>query len=303
MPAVPAAVDRPGWPKGFVWATIILVACFSVPLFHLICFAATSELYSHILLVPFVSGYLAWQSRYNARGHSKPNQWFVAFAWCTGSVLLAGYWLAVWSRWPMTNQDGLAWMTSAFVCFFFGVCSLFAGRETLQVMGFPLCFLVFMVPFPTVVHNWLEGFLQRGSALTAYGLFQLSGTPVLYDNLNFQLPGFALQVAPECSGIHSSLVLFLTSLVAGHLFLRSPWKRGILALAVLPLGLLRNGFRIFVIGQLCVHIGPQMIRSPIHHDGGPVFFALSMVPFFLLLILLRWSEPVLAGPTNQQQSS
>jgi exosortase C (VPDSG-CTERM-specific) len=189
------------------------------------------------------------------------------------------------------------------VWFFYGVCGLFVGGETFRAMRFPLCFLVFVVPFPTLVQNGLESFLQRGSALAAYGMYQLSGTPVFYHDLNFQLPGFALQVAPECSGIHSSLVLFLTSLVAGHLFLRSPWKRGILALAVLPLGLVRNGFRIFAIGQLCIHIGPQMIHSVFHRDGGPIFFALSLVPFFLLLILLRRSEPVLAGHTDQQRSS
>ena len=299
----PVSVNPPRWPKDFVWATIVLVACFIVPLTRLAWFAATSELYSHILLVPFVSVYLAWLNRRNVRGFSEPNRRFAILAWCAGSVLLAGYWLAVWSGWPMTNQDGLAWMTSAFVGCFFGLCGLFAGRETLRAMRFPVCFLAFLVPFPTLVHNWLESFLQRGSALTAYGLFQLAGTPVLCNALNFQLPGFALQVAPECSGIHSSLVLFLTSLVAGHLFLRSPWKRGILALAVLPLGLLRNGFRIFVIGQLCIHIGPQMIHSTIHHDGGPIFFALSMVPFFLLLILLQRSEQVPARPMDQQRSS
>jgi exosortase C (VPDSG-CTERM-specific) len=309
LPATPAAgrnlvaVDRPGWPKDFVWATIILVACFSMPLLRLVRFAANSELYSQVLLVPFVSVYLAWLNRRNLGSFSEPNRRFAVFACCAGSVVLAGYWLAVWSGWPLTNQDALAWTTSAFVCFFFGVCGLFAGRETLRAMRFPLCFLVFMVPFPTLAHSWLESILQRGSALAAYGMFQLVGTPVFCSNMNFQLPGFALQVAPECSGIHSSLVLFLTSLVAGHLFLRSVWKRGILALAVLPLGLLRNGFRIFVIGQLCTHVGPQMIHSAIHRDGGPIFFALSMVPFFLLLILLRRSEQVVAEPVDQQRSS
>jgi len=299
----PVAVNRPGWPKDFVWATVVLVACFSAPLWRLMWFAATSDLYSHILLVPFVSMYLAWLNRRNVSGFSRPNRGFAVFAWCSGSVVLAGYWLAVWSGWSMSHQDGLAWMTSAFICFFFGVCGWFTSRETLRVMRFPLCFLVFMVPFPTAVHNGLEGFLQHGSALTAYCFFQLSGMPVFYNDLNFQLPGFALQVAPVCSGIHSSLVLFLTSLVAGHLFLRSPWKQGILALAVLPLGLLRNRFRIFVIGELCVHIGPQMIHSAIHRNGGPVFFALSLVPFFLLLVLLRRSEHGPAGPTHQQRSA
>src|SRR5262249_56535760 len=33
--------------------------------------------------------------------------------------------------------------------------------------------------------------------------------------LVFDLPGFSLEVAPECSGIHSTLVLFITSLLAG----------------------------------------------------------------------------------------
>jgi hypothetical protein len=30
-----------------------------------------------------------------------------------------------------------------------------------------------------------------------------------------------------------------------------------------------------------------MINSPIHRRGGPLFFALSLIPFFLLLLFLR----------------
>jgi len=78
--------------------------------------------------------------------------------------------------------------------------------------------------------------------------------------------------------------------MAGYLFLRTPWKRGALAFAVLPLAVLRNGFRIFVIGQLCVRVGPEMGDSPIHHQGGPIFFALSLVPLFFWLLFLRKSD-------------
>jgi exosortase/archaeosortase family protein len=74
------------------------------------------------------------------------------------------------------------------------------------------------------------------------------------------------------------------------MFLRSPWRRAVLVLFVIPLGILRNGFRILVIGLLCVNIGPQMIDCPIHHRGGPIFFALSLIPLFLLLWWLRRSE-------------
>ena len=60
----------------------------------------------------------------------------------------------------------------------------------------------------------------------------------------------------------------------------------ILAAAVIPLALLRNGFRVFVIGELCVRVSPDMIDSWVHKQGGPFFFALSLIPFSILLYFL-----------------
>jgi hypothetical protein len=39
-----------------------------------------------------------------------------------------------------------------------------------------------------------------------------------------------------------------------------------------------------------VHVDPGFIDSPIHHRGGPVFFAISMIPFLLLLYYLRKTD-------------
>jgi exosortase/archaeosortase family protein len=143
--------------------------------------------------------------------------------------------------------------------------------------------------------------LQSGSALAAAGFFTLTGTVYFQNGLAFQLTDIRLEVAPECSGIHSTLVLFITSLLASYIFLRTPWKRALLALVVIPLGLLRNGFRIFVIGQMCIHMGPQMINSPVHRKGGPLFFVLSLVPLFLLLLILHKSEK--SGPKTSLETS
>ena len=82
----------------------------------------------------------------------------------------------------------------------------------------------------------------------------------------------------------------ITSVLASHLFLKSPWRRLVLVALVIPLGILRNGFRILVIELLCVHVGPHMIDSINHRQGGPLFFALSLVPLFLLLWWLRHKE-------------
>ena len=53
-------------------------------------FAATSDLYSQVLLVPFVSIYLARLNRRNIGGLSEANRRFTAFAWSAGSVVLGG---------------------------------------------------------------------------------------------------------------------------------------------------------------------------------------------------------------------
>jgi len=66
-----------------------------------------------------------------------------------------------------------------------------------------------------------------------------------------------------------------------------------------PAGTGQKRFRIFVLGELCTHIGPQMIDSPVHHHGGPLFFALSLLPFFLLLYLLKKSERTEVVPSKK----
>ena len=120
--------------------------------------------------------------------------------------------------------------------------------------------------------------------------FNLAGTPLERHGTLFELPGIVLRVGQECSGIHSSWVLFIAGLLASHLFLRTRWRRIALVAFVIPLGILRNGFRILVVGLLCVHVGPHMIDSIIHRRGGPLFFALSLIPLALLLWWLRRQE-------------
>ncbi len=187
-------------------------------------------------------------------------------------------------------DDRLATLTASYVLLLVAATGGLLGGNFLRAVAFPASLLVFMFPMPTVVVAAVETFLQHGSAEVAYWFFVGTGTTIFRQGLIFELPGITLQVAPECSGIHSSLALFITSLVAGYFFLRSRWSRTLLTVAVVPLALLRNGFRILTIGLLCVHVSPDMIHSFIHRQGGPIFFGLSLLPFGLLLVYLRRRE-------------
>jgi exosortase C (VPDSG-CTERM-specific) len=263
---------------------------FSLPLWDLAQFASESDLYSYILLIPFISAYFIWEKWKQLPTVSAPDR-LPAIGYALGAlVALGGYAFARHQRTFLTEDEYLALMMTAFVLCFVGGCCWVLGRERIRALAFPIGLLVFLIPMPTALLDGVETFLQHGSAIAAAGFFHLAFADFARDGLVFALPTITIQVAPECSGIHSTLVLLITSVVAGQMFLRSPWKRTFLVLVVLPLALLRNGFRVFVLGELCTHVGPEMIDSPIHHRGGPIFFVLSLIPFFLLLLWLRKTD-------------
>lgn len=285
----PSATPYPvRWWRLILSAALLLI-CFSPPIYDLIRFAAHSELYSYILLVPFVTAYLIWLKRRTIPGGGRPARGVGLGFVFAGIILLAAFWYRR-SAGRLLTEDYLAWVFGAFLLLFVGACCLTLSTDTMRALAFPIGLLVFILPIPTVLMVWIEKFLQEGSAAAACALFIAFGTPVAQDGLSLQLPGIRLQVAPECSGIHSTLALLITSLLAGYLLLRSPWRRAALAMTIIPLGVLRNGFRIFTIGELCVHIGPEMIHSYIHRHGGPIFFLLSLIPLFSLLFFLRRAE-------------
>jgi exosortase C (VPDSG-CTERM-specific) len=288
-----ASPEGPTWRKfqGMILFTVILLVIFGRPLFRLAVYALHSELYSHILLIPFVCAYLIRLNKGKlAALDSRPDRRGAWLPMAAGAITLAGYWVAIRKGWHPPTPDYLAVMTFSFLLFLLGGGFIFLGSNYLRKIAFPVAMMFFCIPFPQAVREGIETFFQLGSTDVAYVFLTASGMPVFLTGTHFQLPSFALNVAPECSGIHSSVVLVITSLIASYLFLKSPSKQLILVLAVVPLALLRNGFRIFVIAQLCVRIGPQMIDSPIHHKGGPVFFVLSLVPLFILLVYLNKCE-------------
>jgi exosortase C (VPDSG-CTERM-specific) len=290
-PAPIATPDEAARMRKFIRTGLGLLLLFSIPLVKVVLFALHSELYSFIVIVPFISAYLVWIDREKLYPSGQP-----APRWLAAILLTVGGTFLLWAGLMLTLSDHhvradlLALCMYALVFLLGGAACLHLGRQALRVLAFPLGFLIFLAPLPLAVETGLETMLQHGSSWTAHRFFELSGMPTFRDGTIFQLPGFSMQVAPECSGIRSTLALFLTSLVAGQLFLRSPWKRALLAAVVLPIALVRNGFRVFVIGELCVQIGPHMINSWIHRHGGPVFFALSLIPFGLILIWLYKSD-------------
>ena len=273
----------------FALALAALSLVFAKPLIDLIRLALNTDLYSHIPLIPLVSLYLAWIKRGDLPEPNVPNRRMAAVFTLAALALIAAFFLA---RTSLTAVDDyLALATLPYVLLIAAAALWFFGANIVRAQAFSIWFLLFLIPMPLFLQGWVNTFFQYTSAEVSYYMVKLANIPIFRPHpLTFHLPTIELHVAPSCSGIRSSLVLLITSIVAGEMFLRTKWRRWAIALFVIPLAIVRNGFRISTLSYLCTKVGPHMIDHWIHHGGGPIFFALSLLPFFLLLLWLWRSE-------------
>jgi len=276
--------------RSFWICLAILSLCFSRVLFNLVNHSLNESLHSHILLVPFISGYLILQLRSSLPLPMRETS-LIGIVCCVVGLLTVGIYFAVQSNGQqLSSNDSIAINVFAFWMFIVAAAAFTLGTKFVKTIAFPLAFLVFLIPLPDKVAAGLEIASQYASAEVYSWFMNLSGATYYREGRTFVLPNLTIVVAQECSGIRSSFVLFITSLIAGHMFLRGPWKKLFFAMAVFPLGIFRNALRIYFLSMASAHWNPDIIHSPIHHRGGPIFFALSLIPFFVLLLWLKKSE-------------
>lgn len=262
---------------GFWWHDLVLT-------FRL---AWSDDAYTHILLIlPLVAALVYSDSR-TFRNAPQPS-------FRLGLVLLViALVVGCYARWEIAATSGLVrlsvgmlalviwWIASVRLCF---------GATVLKSFLFPLCCLFLIIPIPEFALSRIVEFLQLQSALAARIMFRLIGVPATQDGIMVSIPGLDIEVAHECSSIRSSLMLVVTTLVFAHLFLRSWWRKALLIAAAIPLSVAKNGLRIFTIAELGTRVDRGFLNGKLHHNGGILFFGVSVVAMVGLLWVLRRSE-------------
>jgi exosortase len=246
------------------------------------------EMYSHTLLILPMSLGLVYLKR---------RQIFFGIRYCftVGMVaLFAGvmlYWLGQRHSSNLSENDYLSLVVLAFVVVLIGGFVVSYGSEASRAAAFPLVFLFLMVPVPGFLWDRIVLALQTGSAEVVDAVFKLSGVPVLRQGFIYFLPDVTIDITHECSGVRSTLALFITSLAAGYVFLRSKWRRGFLSLFVVPVGIIKNGVRIVTLSLLAVYVDRGFLTGSLHHRyGGAVFSLLALAVLVPVLWLLQRQE-------------
>jgi exosortase len=245
--------------------------------------------YSHTLLIPFISVFLVFLERKSIFARAQ-------YDYRIGTILLFAGLVAKGAAAPGLNQLGaenaLSLQVLGLAVFWIGAFILCYGIRAFRAGAFPLLFLLLVVPIPNALIDAPLSAVRYGSTEICSLIFKLSGIPFLRNGFDFVLPSISIEVAKECSGIHSTLALLIVSLVAGHLFLAALWRKTFLVLFALPIVCFTNGLRIAGLTLLSVYVDPRFMYSDLHREGGVVFFALGLVLLFALLRLLQWGQRV-----------
>lgn len=271
----------------FLLVSAVAIALYYIPLLSLYRFSVNDGTFSYIPLIPLVSGFLIFQRRKEI------------FSEVIGSPFIGTIWVLIGIViYVVGNKKGLVWnpvdrhslMAVSFVASFAGGIGLCFGSSALRAALFPIAFLLFMAPVPVVILDKIVAFLQFGSAEVAYGFLKITGIPVMREGYVFDVPGLRVEVARQCSGIRSSLSLFIVSLLTGHLFLETGWRKAILSVMVIPITIFKNGIRIVSLTLLGAYVDRSFLAGVLHTSGGIPFFLAALVLLSGVLWLLRKSE-------------
>jgi exosortase len=271
------------------YAFFVAISCgvWWQPLARTFSLALHNDEYTHLLLILPVSAALIWLEWRSQKSAVQANLRL-------GAVLLATLvWLTGFANWRSAGLADdvllslnmlalvLCWIVSFVICF---------GSRFSQQCLFPLVFLFWMVPIPSFALNAVVGFLQAQSTIASRLLFSLMSIPVSQQGFVLSIPGLNIEVARECSSIRSSVMLTIASLVLAQLNLRSAWGKALVIVAAIPLSIAKNALRIVTLSLLGTRVDPGFLTGKLHHQGGIVFFMVSLAILVAFIWMLRRVE-------------
>ncbi len=282
-----------------VWVAVSSLL-FAKPLIALVHLSLTNDDASHLILIPFLTAGLVFIERRtifnNLSFHAGGGIFLFLSVIIAISVRLAGDMVAPDLR--------LAENVLAVILLWIAGFAFYFGEAAVKSAYFSFLFLFLTVPLPNFLLERIISLLQAGSAEITEVLFNLTGVPVLREGLVFHLARVNIEIARECSGIRSTIALFILALPVVHYGLHSLWKKLFFLACAFFMMILKNGIRIVTLTLLAMYVDPSFLFGKLHRDGGIVFFLLGLLLLLpILLLLQRGESSALAGKKELAASS
>ena len=242
-------------------------------------FDAADSFYSHGWLIPFASGWLAWQRRETVQSMPRRGSYW-GLLLLVPTLLL--YVVSTW--WQIGFLGGFTMILAIY-----GFVWTMWGWDVCWAMRFPLLFLLFMVPLPGIVLISISFKMKMMAASLAASVLNFCGMPTVQAGSRLTVPGVSVIVDDTCSGLRSLISLIaLSTMWISMLPTGAPkWQKLLIVGASIPIALAANMVRILVLVLLSAIYGAQIAESFIHYGSGIVVFGIAIA---VLAGLSRWLQ-------------
>lgn len=237
--------------------------------------------YSHVYIVPIISGFVIWQRRRVLGTVS------IHGSWLGLPLLLAG--LGALLVGDIGAETFL--MRSSLIVVIGGLVLCHLGPGMLRALAFPLAFCLFLVPMPAVFFYAMTARLQNIAAESGAFALDLLGVPVLLDGNVIQLSRVTLGVTEACSGIRSLITLIGLGVAWAYLMLPRFWMQIVLVASVVPITIVANAGRIVMTGLVSRWFGVEYAEGFFHFFSGWLVFIVAILGLLAVHGILRAVSP------------
>jgi exosortase len=237
--------------------------------------------YSHVYIVPIISGFVIWQRRRQLAALP------ILGSWRGVPLILAGVTALLLG--DIGSESFL--MRSSLIVIVAGLVLFHFGPGMLRALAFPLGFCLFLIPMPAIFFYPMTARLQSIAAMTgAWGL-DLLGVPVLLDGNVIQLSRVTLGVTEACSGIRSLITLVGLGVAWAYLMLPRFWMQIVLGASVVPITIISNAGRIVMTGLVGRWFGVEFAEGFFHFFSGWLVFIVAVLCLLAVHGVLRAVSP------------
>jgi exosortase len=273
--------DAGEWVRSHRWPLLIVVAAIVIlyaPNFEkLFSDWSVDENYSHGFFVPIAFFWMLWRQRHELESTKVAPRW-----WGLLIVVIALLQLAAGT---MGAENFVA--HSSLLILICGITLFLFGTEMLRLAAFPIAWLLFMIPLPSIIFYSITFPLQLLASKLAVAILDLLRVPNVCEGNVIYLANFTAGVVEACSGIRSLVSMLAFAVLVGYLLNMSVRSRWILALTAVPIALGMNAARIAGTGLAGNYLGARWAEGFFHTFSGWVLFLVSLSLMLGVVRLLR----------------
>jgi EpsI family protein len=157
-----------------------------------------------------------------------------------------------------------------------GLVWMHLGWKKLQIILFPIAFLLTMFPLPHFITASLTLNLKLISSKLGVMALQALGHTAYREGNIIDLGFTQLQVVDACSGLRYLIPLIVLGILVAYFYRSAWWKKVLVILSAIPISIVINGMRIATVGLLYPVWGPMVAESFFHDFSGWIIFIISL---------------------------